>query len=127
MAKENEFIDAVGESWVCRFNTPALLDAGRDLNVTPALLETPEQINIGIMGRLVWYAVRNLANARGVSKKQFEEERMTLAVLPYAVRATFAALAVAFPNDIAEEQQPKRPLAVGGGSDTPKSGETSMN
>ena len=82
MAKENEFIDAVGESWVCRFNTPALLDAGRDLNVTPALLETPEQINIGIMGRLVWYAVRNLANARGVSKKQFEEERMTLAVLP---------------------------------------------
>jgi hypothetical protein len=124
--KATEFLDAVGESWVCRFNTPALLDAGRELDIKLSMLENPSDINIGIVGRLVWYSVRGLAAARGLSRQKFEEERMTLPIMPYAVRAAMAALGEAFPNDVeAEQTSGARPLEQvnGGKSD----GVTSMS
>lgn len=124
--KATEFLDAVGESWVCRFNTPALLDAGRELDIKLSMLENPSDINIGIVGRLVWYSVRGLAGARGLSRQKFEEERMTLPVMPYAVRAAMAALGEAFPNDVeAEQTSGAHPLErmSGGKSD----GATSMS
>jgi hypothetical protein len=109
--KPVEFIDAQGDSWLCRIDTSIIMEAGRDLDIKVGELGNIDKMNVGSMIGLLWYSVRYLARARNINKHDFYKIHITPPILPKALEAMGAALSEAFPT---QEDQGEAPVPLEG-------------
>lgn len=109
-----EFTDARGDRWILRVTTKVLIEAGSELGITLSELQNLDRIKLNVLG-IVWLCCKNMAGARGVSKNEFETERLTPANLSSAITALGSAMALAFKVEDAENPQKDQPeiLAIG--------------
>lgn len=100
--RADQFRDALGDAWTCRPTTRVLREATLHYDVSLVDLQSPHTMAIGKLLGLLWYSVRDVAVARGVTQSKFEEECVPPRLWGGALSAIISALTEAFPRE--EEQ-----------------------